>query len=414
MNKIILHCDLNCFYASVEMLYHPELRNVPMAIAGDPENRHGIILAKNVLAKKAGVKTAEAIFEAKNKCPNLIIRKPDYDSYTYYSNQVKKLYYEYTDKVESFGPDECWLDISSSIKYFGSIKYIVEDILRRVKEEIGLTLSIGVSNNKIWAKLGSDIATEDSYFVISKLEDIENLPANDLLGVGFHTYEKLKSYGLYSIKDIAYSSQDYLKNILGKNGETLWYFANGYDLSKVRRYDDDEEEIKSIGNSSTTIRDLYDLDDLKLVLNILCDSVASRIKEAGLFYKTIHLSLRDKKLKWRTMQKSLCENSDLASDIFNTALELFEINHLDFKIPYRSIGVSVSNLSNKKETSIIDLNGNIKYSLKEKKKDVAIYDIRKRFGYYSIRNLRSLEDEELASFNPKDEHVTHPVSYFGR
>ena len=119
MNKIILHCDLNCFYASVEMLYHPELRNVPMAIAGDPENRHGIILAKNVLAKKAGVKTAEAIFEAKNKCPNLIIRKPDYDSYTYYSNQVKKLYYEYTDKVESFGPDECWLDISSSIKYFG-------------------------------------------------------------------------------------------------------------------------------------------------------------------------------------------------------------------------------------------------------------------------------------------------------
>ena len=414
MNKIILHCDLNCFYASVEMLYHPELRNVPMAIAGDPENRHGIILAKNVLAKKAGVKTAEAIFEAKNKCPNLIIRKPDYDSYTYYSNQVKKLYYEYTDKVESFGPDECWLDISSSIKYFGSIKYIVENILRRVKEEIGLTLSIGVSNNKIWAKLGSDIAAEDSYFVISKLEDIENLPANDLLGVGFHTYEKLKSYGLYSIKDVAYSSQDYLKNILGKNGETLWYFANGYDLSKVRRYDDDEEEIKSIGNSSTTIRDLYDLDDLKLVLNILCDSVASRIKEAGLFYKTIHLSLRDKKLKWRTMQKSLCENSDLASDIFNTALELFEINHLDFKIPYRSIGVSVSNLSNKKEASIIDLNGNIKYSLKEKKKDVAIYDIRKRFGYYSIRNLRSLEDEKLASFNPKDEHVTHPVSYFGR
>ena len=265
MKKLILHCDLNCFYASVEMLYHPELRNVPMAIAGDPENRHGIILAKNVLAKKAGVKTAEAIFEAKKKCPNLVIRTPDYNKYAYFSDKVKSLYYEYTDKVEAFGPDECWLDISGSVKYFGSIQYIVNEILRRVKEEIGLTLSIGVSNNKIWAKLGSDLAKEDSYYVISRLEDIENLEAGDLLGVGYHTYEKLKEYGIYTIGDIAKKPIDYFKKILGKNGETLWYFANGYDLSDVKGYYEPEETIKSIGNSSTTIRDIYDLDDLKII-----------------------------------------------------------------------------------------------------------------------------------------------------
>ena len=391
MRKVILHCDLNCFYASVEMLYHPELRNVPMAIAGDPENRHGIILAKNVLAKRKGVKTAEAIFEAKNKCPDLVIRTPDYDSYMYYSDRVKRLYYEYTDRVEAFGPDECWLDITGSIRYFGSIKGIVEDILRRVKEEIGLTLSIGVSSNKIWAKLGSDIAAEDSYFVISRLEDIEALPAGDLLNVGYHTYEKLKSYGLYTVGDIARSSPKYMKGILGKNGETLWYFANGHDLSEVRRYDDSGEVIKSIGNSTTTVRDVYDMDDLKLVLTVLCDSVASRIKDAGMFFKTVHLSLRDKNLNWKGVQTSLEENSDLARDIFDSAVFLFKKNGLDFKVPYRSVGVSVSGLSFYKENSRIDLYGNMNYSLKEKKKDLALEDIRRRFGYHSIGSLRSEE-----------------------
>ena len=411
MNKVILHCDLNCFYASVEMLYHPEFRNVPMAIAGDPENRHGIILAKNVLAKKCGVKTAEAIFEAKNKCPDLIIRQPDYDSYAYFSKQVKDLYYQYTDKVEPFGPDECWLDISESIKYFGSIKFIVEDLLRRAREEIGLTLSIGVSNNKIWAKLGSDLATENSYFVISKLEDIGRLPAEDLLSVGKSTYERLKSYGLYTIGDIAHASSNYLKSILGKNGETLWYFANGYDLSSVKKYDDSGDPIKSIGNSSTTIRDIYDLDDLKIILKVLSDSVASRTKDANLYYKTVHLYLRNKKLEGRAMQKSLKENSDLSSDIYYSALDLFKENHLDFKIPYRSVGVAVSKLSNIKETSNIDLYGNIEYSLKEKSKDIAIDNIRRRFGHYSIGNLRVLEDRELSHFDPKNEHTVYPVSY---
>ena len=411
--KTILHCDLNCFFASVEMLYHPEFRNVPMAIAGDPDNRHGIILAKNVLAKKKGVKTAEAIHEAKAKCPNLIIRTPDYEAYDYFSKKVRSLYYEYTDLVEPFGMDECWLDISGSIKYFGSVEKIVDEILYRVKNEIGLTLSIGVSFNKIYAKLGSDLAKEDSSCYINKLEDIKDLPADSLLGIGYHTYEKLKPYGLYTIGDIAQKPLPYLKGILGKWGETLYFFANGYDLSEVKRYDAEAEVVKSIGNSMTAVRDLYDIDDFKLILTILCDSVGSRVKDSNMYFKTVHLYVRNKKLECRSMQTTLKENSDLAKDIFNAAVTLFERN-CDFKIPYRSIGVCVSNLSFQKEYSQTDIFENDIYSLKRKKQEIALEDIRRRFGYHSVGTLRVLEDCELSNFNPKEEHTFFPVSYFKR
>lgn len=412
--RVILHCDLNCYYASVEMLYHPELRKVPMAIAGDAENRHGIILTRNYIAKKFGVKTAEPIWQAKEKCPNLVIREPDYESYEYFSKKVKALYYEYTDKVESFGLDECWLDITDSIKLFGSIQNIVIDILKRVKNEIGLTLSIGVSNNKIWSKLGSDIANESEYYVISKLEDIEQLPASSLLNVGPSTESKLKSFGLYTIGDVAHCTSNYLKGILGKWGEMLWYFANGYDLSEVSGYDDPYEVVKSIGNSSTTVRDIYDMDDLKVVLTILADSVGARVKEAGMYFKTVHLYLRNKKLEWRTMQITLKENSDLVSAIFKSAIKLFKQNELDFKVPYRSIGISVSNLSFNKEASSIKLFEDDSYSLKEKYIDVALDGIRRRFGYHSVAKLRALEDVELSNFDIKNEHTVFPVSYFKR
>lgn len=411
MKKVILHCDLNCFFASVEMLYHPEFRNVPMAIAGDPENRHGIILAKNVPAKLKGVKTAEAIHEAKAKCPNLIIRTPNYQDYDYFSNKVRSLYYEYTDRVEPFGMDECWLDISESVKLFGSVENIVKQILQRVKDEIGLTLSIGIANNKIYAKLGSDLAKEDSYYIVDGLEKIKNLPANDLLNVGHHTYETLKSYGIYTIGDIAKKPIGYLKGILGKAGETLYYFANGYDLSEVSLYDADYEVIKSIGNSMTAIRDLYDIDDLKLILTVLCDSVSARLREQGMYFKVVHLYVRNKKLESRSAQITLKENSDLAKDIFDNAIMLFE-NNFDFTIPYRSIGVSVSKLSFQKEVSQIDLFEKVTYSLKRKNEELALENIRRRFGYHSISTLRVLEDTELSDFDPKNEHTFFPVSYF--
>jgi len=395
------------------MLYHPEYRNVPMAIAGDPENRHGIILAKNVPAKRKGVKTAEAIFEAKKKCPNLIIRKPDYESYEYFSNKVRKLYYEYTDRVEPFGMDECWIDITSSIKYFGSVEKIVNDILFRVKNEIGLTLSIGVSYNKIYAKLGSDLASEDSFCLINDLSKIKDLPASDLLSVGPHTFEKLKSYGIYTIGDLANKNLSYLKAIFGKWGETLYYFSNGYDLSEVSLYDSDYQVVKSIGNSMTAIRDLYDIDDFKLILTILADSVSARVREQGMYFKVVHLYVRNKKLEGKSMQITLKENSDLGKDIFETAIKLFK-NNCDFTIPYRSIGVSVSSLSFKKDYSQTNLFENNVYSLKQRKQELALEDIRRRFGYHSVSSLRVLEDVELSDFNPKEEHTFFPVSYFRR
>ena len=413
MKKVILHCDLNCFFASVEMLYHPEFRNVPMAIAGDPENRHGIILAKNVPAKKKGVKTAEAIFEAKNKCPELIIRTPDYSSYEYFSNKIRQLYYEYTDRIEPFGLDECWLDITESISYFGSVENIVKQILNRAKYEIGLTLSIGIADNKIYAKLGSDLASEDSYYYVDNLEKIKDLSADNLLSVGYHTYQKLNLYNIYTIGDIANKPVSYLKNILGKWGETLYYFSNGYDLSEVKHFNDNYDVIKSIGNSMTSIRDLYDLDDVKVILNVLSDSVGSRCKDNGLYFKTVHLYVRDKKLHGRTMQTSLKENSDLSLDIYKTAIKLF-IHNCDFKLPYRSLGISISNLSPTKSISQTNLFIDDIYSYKQKEIELAIDKIRNRFGYHSISSLRLIEDKELSNFDIKNEHTFFPTSYFRR
>ena len=384
-----------------------------MAIAGDPENRHGIILAKNVPAKRKGIKTAETINEAKKKCPNLIIRTPDYDSYDHFSKQVRKLYYEYTDRIEPFGMDECWLDISESIKLFGSTENIVKQILYRVKTEIGLTLSIGVSYNKIYAKLGSDLAIEDSYYIVDSIDKIKNLPASDLLNVGHHTYETLKSYGIYTIGDLANKPIGSLKGILGKFGETLYYFANGYDLSEVSLYDSDYEVIKSIGNSMTSIRDLYDMDDFKIILTLLCDSVSARLREQGMYFKTVHLYVRNKKLEGGSAQITLNENSDLGKDIFEAAIKLFK-NNYDFSIPYRSIGVAVSKLSFKKESSQTSLFEKENYSLRQRKQELALEDIRRRFGYHAISSLRVLEDTELSNFDPKNEHTFFPVSYFRR
>ena len=395
MNRVILHCDLNCFFASVEMLYNPELRHVPMAIAGDPKYRHGIILAKNILAKKAGVKTAQTINDALKRCPNLIIKKPDYELYDYYSDKVRKLYYEYTDKVESFGVDECWLDVTESINYFNGVDQIVKQLLHRIKEEIGLTLSIGISDNKIYAKLGSDLALEDNYQYINSLDDIKDLPVSDLLFVGKNVNERLNSYGIYTINDLACKPITFLEKILGKNGATLHNYARGIDDSEVCRYDVVSDDIKSIGHSMTTIRDIDNLDDFKIVLTALCDRIYTRLNDRKLYFKTIHLNLRNNKLNIKTMQISLKNNSNLKKDIYDNALSLFLNNNCNFKISYRSIGVSVSNLSNTKEMVQLDLFKQDDNSIKEYNKQQAIETIRKRFGENVISSLRLLQENNL-------------------
>ena len=395
--KTILHCDLNCFFASVEMLYHPEFRKVPMAIGGDRENRHGIILAKNVPAKNRGIRTAETIAEALKKCPELIIREADYDSYQYFSARLRDLYYQYTDLIEPFGIDECWLDISPSISLFGSAQRIVDELLFRVKKEIGLTLSIGVSFNKVYAKLGSDLAREDSSCYINSLDDIRHLPVGNLLFVGEHTCETLKKYNILTIGDVADKPAAYLETILGKNGRSLYNSANGIGCDQVAGIQEETEEIKSVSCNMTSVRDLKDLDDFKTILTIVAEETADRVRRKNMYFRTVHLYLRYRNLKTVSMQTSLKENSDLAKDIYDNALKLFLSAH-DFQIPYRSIGVAVSGLSFHKQDAQLSFFEESTYSLKTRKQEDAIRQIRQRFGQQAICSLRLLNDPELSHY----------------
>ena len=402
MRKTILHCDLNCFFASAEMLYHPELRDVPMAVAGDPKDRHGIILAKNVPAKRMGVKTAETIKDALKKCPELVLRKPDYETYAYLSDRVRDLYYEYTDQIEPFGIDECWLDITHSISYFGSAQSIVDSLLHRIRQEIGLTLSIGISYNKVYAKLGSDLAKEDSFYRIDSLKGIRDLPVSALLGVGPQVAKQLESHGIHTIGDAADKPESYLTSILGKFGSVLHRYACGKADDEVSVYGNDHPIVKSISNSTTSKRDVGDLDDLKIVLTLLADNVARRLSEKGMYYKTVHLFLRNRDLKTRTLQIRLKENSDLGKQIYDEALQLFERN-CDFVIPYRSVGVAVSDLSFKKDDLQTDLFSQIPvYDQKQKDKETAMRKIRERFGDDAIFSLRLLQDSDLSGIETKN------------
>ena len=234
--RVILHSDMNNFYASVEARYHPELRERPMAVCGNPQLRHGIVLAKNELAKSCGVKTGEPIWQAVRKCPELTFAEPHYDLYASYSRMAKEIYSEYTDQVENFGLDECWLDVSGSTCLFGEGKLIAEEIRKRIHSELGVTVSVGVSFNKVFAKLGSDLKKPDAVTRIDRenvKEQIWPLPVGELLYVGGSTRNKLAKYGIFTIGELASSRVEFLRYILGKSGVTLWNFANGYDLSPV-------------------------------------------------------------------------------------------------------------------------------------------------------------------------------------
>ena len=237
MDRVILHCDMNSFYASVECLYNPSIRNKPVAVGGSVEKRNGIILAKNDVAKRFGVKTGDALWQARQKCPNLVIVPPDFKKYIKLSRLAVEIYNSYTNLVEGFGLDECWLDVTGSTHLFGSGEEIAEAIRQRVKTELGITCSIGVSFNKIFAKLGSDMKKPDAITVITKdnyKSTVWPLPVEDLLFVGRATKQKLNRYGIKTIGDLACSNLSFLETLLGKWGSYLWGYANGLDASTVR------------------------------------------------------------------------------------------------------------------------------------------------------------------------------------
>ena len=345
MDRVIFHCDLNCFYASVELLSHPELREVPVAVAGDPASRHGIILAKNEPAKQCGVKTAETIWQAKKKCPNLVLLPAHHKLYREYSKEVNAIYDEYTDLAESFGIDESWLDVTNTLHLFGGdAKALANAIRQRVKRELGLTLSVGVSFNKVFAKLGSDYKKPDAVTEFTRenfKELVWPLPAADLLFVGKSTQEALRKYGIYTIGDAAKADRKLLKRLFGKAGEQLSMYANGEDRSPVRRVNE-HEEVKSIGNSTTAVHDLKDDGEIRAELYMLSESVAQRLREKGLCGYNVQLSVRKYNLETYQRQKMLETAVADSKSIFDAAYGLFRAHHTGESI--RSIGVRVSSL----------------------------------------------------------------------
>ena len=411
MSRTILHVDLNNFYASVECLYRPELRGKPVAVSGDVENRHGIILAKNQLAKAAGVKTGEALWQAKGKCPGLVCLPPDYRKYLRFSRLARKIYADYTDKIESFGIDECFVDVTGSAALFGDGVQIANDIRRRIREEMGVTASVGVSWNKILAKLGSDMKKPDATTVITK-DNFRNivwpLPVEELLYVGRSTKTKLNNRAVFTIGDLAAREVAHLKLALGVWGETLWTFANGLDAAPVAQ-SGEESFIKSVGNSTTTPRDLVNIEDVKMIVYVLAESVAARLRRHGLKCRTVAVHIRNNELYSIERQGKLPAPSFLAQDIAGKALEIFRQNY-GWDRPIRSLGVRGADLVT--EHGAVQLDMFAPDSAEQEQLERTLDRLRERFGPYCVRRCALLQDDRLTGFNPKDDHVIHPVSFF--
>lgn len=342
-DRTILHADLNAFYASVECLARPELRRVPMAVAGDEAQRHGIILAKNDLARARGVKTAEPIWRARQKCPGLVTVPPRHQVYHRYSLLVKGIYQRYTDRVESFGPDEAWLDITGRPEEGRAFA----DFLRRtVREETGLTVSVGVSWNKIFAKLASDLKKPDATTVI----DRENyravvwpLPADALLFVGRATARTLARYGIHTIGGIAAADPELLRRALGRPGRGLWVYANGRDSSPVARFAD-AERAKSVGNSVTLPQDVDNFADARKIVLELAETVAARLRAQNLRCRTVQITMKDRRFHTEERQAPVEPPACTTGEIAAKALELLRKN-CDFHPPLRLIGVRACDLT---------------------------------------------------------------------
>ncbi len=399
--RTILHSDLNNFYASVECLLDPSLQGCPVVVCGKKEDRHGIVLAKNMIAKKAGVKTGMVLHEAERLCPGLKCVVAHHDLYLKYSRAVRRIYLEYTDQVEPFGIDEAWLDVTCSPKCEGDGVKIAEEIRKRVKEEIGLTVSIGVSFNKVFAKLGSDLKKPDAVSVISK-ENFKSivwkLPASDLLYVGRATKEKLAKLNINTIGQLATYKKDILLNKLGKWGEVLQQYAKGQDVSPVRKYDE-REELKSVGNSITFYRDIKNDDDVFALLILLSESVCSRMKRAGFRYaSTVELYIISDKLERTLRQMHLSAPTNLSGDIADAAFKLFKKHFSWDKGIVRGLGVSVSGFTCEQQIAMDDMCGQRE---KKEKLEEAIENLRNRFGHDAVNRGIIYTDQHMLDIDIK-------------
>ena len=387
MKRTILHCDCNSFFASVETVLNPSYRGVPMAVCGSQEDRHGIVLAKNEEAKRYGIQTAETVFSAKKKCPSLVIASPHHEEYVKFSQKLNEIYGEYTDLVEPFGIDESWLDVTASRRIFGTGEQIAESIRRRVKEELGVTVSIGVSFNKVFAKLGSDYKKPDAITVISEdnfRQIVYPLPASDLLFVGKKTADELAKIGIRTIGDLASTSRDMLRHKLGKMGDMLYNYSNGLDDSPVGV--DEAREVKSISNGYTFKHDLVTREDCRIGIDYLCEEIGSKLRRKSLKCNTVALTIKDAGLKSIQRQRPLENASDISKEIANLAFRILCEEWTD-TLPIRMLTVSVSGLVDSKNTfTQLDLFSDNESPPrdKDKKREETVDAIRMKFGSSSI------------------------------
>lgn len=419
--RIIFHSDMNSFYASVEQAERPELRGLPLVVGGHEELRHGIVLAKSAQAKAAGVKTGEALWEARAKCPGLVVVPPRYEVYQAYSSMARRIYYQYTDLVEPFGLDEAWLDLTDSLPLAGGDAVrVATEISGRMKAELGCTVSIGVSWNKIFAKFGSDWRKPDAITLITRgnyRERVWSAPASELLYVGHATRAKLHSSGIDTIGDLACASPELLRRRLGKIGLVLRTFARGEDATPVKPYDlvknEVDRTVKSFGNGLTAPHDIASAADAKALVYLLSESVAQRLREGRFRASTVSIGVRNAQdLTSYSRQTTLRCPTNVTGCIARTAWDLLAANEpLDESHPLRGLHVRASNLEPVDAPQQLELPFDTRRRMLEDL-DETIDDLRRRFGNTCIRRGSELLDESLLGLDIKKENVVHPVGYF--
>ncbi len=408
--RTILHSDLNNFYASVECRRNPLWKEYPLCVCGDPRDRHGIVLAKNYIAKNMGIKTGMVLWQARQICPSIICVIANFDEYIDFSRRVRAIYEDYTDRIEPFGIDEAWLDVTESKALFGDGASIANEIRERIKKEIGITASVGVSFNKIFAKLGSDMKKPDATTIITAKnfkETIWALPVATLLYVGRATNKKMHNLGIETIGDLANANPDYLRSKLGVWGKTLWEFANGLDNSPVKKVGQ-SSIIKSVGNSMTAPRDIVTPEQARVVLTVLAESVASRMRKYGVGKgRVVSVWMRDNVLGSFVRQQKFLTPTSNSFDIIHRAMAILT-KYYDFSLPLRSLGVSVSEFeSDFQQLSLWDTADETK-----KQQDLAVEQIRKKYGFSSISRANILFESKLIGLDIENSHTIHPMSYF--
>ena len=390
-DRVILHCDLNNFYASAECIAHDEWKTVPLAVCGDPEQRHGVVLAKNEIAKKLGVKTGDVIWQARQKAPGLVVVPPHFELYMQYSKQMFSLYNDYTDMVEPFGADECWLDVTASQKLFGDGRTIADSIRERVKRESGLTCSVGVSFNKVFAKLGSDLKKPDATSEITRdnyKRLVWGLKADEMLMVGRKTYEKLVKLNIITIGDLANADEAMLKANFGINGLKMRANARGEDSDPVREAVK-SRAIKSIGHGMTAVRDIETEQDARDLIYFLSEKVAARMRKASVRGSLVSVGMRDSSLFSIVRQRQLAMPTYSSTEIAECALALY-LENWDGD-PMRTVTVAVAKLES--------------------------YDEPRQLSFFSdSKRNDKLErlDETIDKLNGKYGHVVHRASLVGK